>query len=486
MSKARERGLLATAAAVLVAVPFLAVRYPPLIDLPQHAAQIRLFLDTLGHPGGPYTIQWLTPYSLGYLAPGAAWVLFGPAHAGRIGMLAIALLAVGAVHLLAARRGRPAAAATLASTLVFSHVLYWGFMSFAAGWPVFLLWLGLTTGDRARQTRAPALLALGGTAVALYLTHALWFAAGLAWLVLQGLIFRVPVRALGLRLATVSPVLLVAALWFPGLAARGFTSPTVWEASPLGRLAPSSLVDAAFGGLTGHIEGLVFAAIVLWLLLAAWAGRSGGRAGWDRECLLAAALLLVLALVLPATYSRTARFAQRWMPGALALGLLAAPPLALRRGLAPTAGLAVLAALGGATATVWAAVERTSLTGLQASLDALPPAPRLLGLDWVRFNPLLNLRPFVHVAVYGQVLKGGEVGFSFADLAPSPVVYDPPRARPWTERLEWRPERVQWSDFRHFDYVLVGGGDVVHGHVGRYLQPVTTQGTWRLYRVPAS
>jgi hypothetical protein len=485
MREAYARGVLAAAAAGLVATPFLVVRYPPITDLPQHAAQIRLFLDTLGHPGGPYAIQWLTPYSLGYLAPGAAWLVFGPAHAGRLGMLAIALLSVGVLHWVAARRGRPAAAATLASALVFSHVLYWGFMSFAAGWPVFLLWLGLNTGERARETRPPALLVLGATAAALYLTHALWFAAGLAWLVLHGLVFRVPPRTLGLRLAVVSPVLVAAALWFPRLAARGFTSPTVWEVSPLDRLAPAALVDATFGGLTGRVEGLVFAAIVLSLVLAAWAGRSGSSA-WDRECLLAAALLLVLALVLPATYSRTARFAQRWIPVALALGLLAAPALALRRGLARAIALAVLAAFCGATATVWATVERTSLTGLQASLEALPPATRVLGLDWVQFNPLLNLRPFVHLAVYGQVLKGGEVGFSFADLAPSPVVYDPPRARPWTERLEWRPERVQGNDFRYFGYVLVGGGDAVHGYVGRYLQPVTTQGTWRLYRVPTS
>jgi hypothetical protein len=166
------------------------------------------------------------------------------------------------------------------------------------------------------------------------------------------------------------------------------------------------------------------------------------------------------------------------------LALLAAPPLRVRRRLAAVAALGVLAAFSGATLVTWRAFERTSLTGLRPSLAALPPAPRLLGLDWVQFSPLLHSRPFVHLAAYGQILRGGTLGFSLADLAPSLVVYAPPRARPWTERLEWRPERLQRSDLRYFDYVLVGGDDAVHRQLAHYLAPVTTAGVWRLYRVP--
>jgi hypothetical protein len=41
-------------------------------------------------------------------------------------MLAIAVLWVAAIHLLAAPRGRSPAAATPASALFFSHIVYWG------------------------------------------------------------------------------------------------------------------------------------------------------------------------------------------------------------------------------------------------------------------------------------------------------------------------------------------------------------------------
>jgi hypothetical protein len=44
--EARLRLSLALVSCVLVALPFLAVSYPPITDLPQHTAQVRLFLET--------------------------------------------------------------------------------------------------------------------------------------------------------------------------------------------------------------------------------------------------------------------------------------------------------------------------------------------------------------------------------------------------------------------------------------------------------
>src|SRR5262245_58813901 len=46
----RTRVLAAVLCAAFVAMPFLMVRYPPITDLPQHVAQIRLLLAALGNP----------------------------------------------------------------------------------------------------------------------------------------------------------------------------------------------------------------------------------------------------------------------------------------------------------------------------------------------------------------------------------------------------------------------------------------------------
>src|SRR5262245_39040015 len=89
---ARARFVAAMLCSALVIVPFLYVRFPPITDLAQHAAQIRLFLTALADPEGAYRIQWLTPYSAVYAVLGAAWALSTPVNAGRLAVLALGVL----------------------------------------------------------------------------------------------------------------------------------------------------------------------------------------------------------------------------------------------------------------------------------------------------------------------------------------------------------------------------------------------------------
>ncbi len=86
------RILFALLCCLLAAIPFLLVKFPPITDLPQHAAQVRLFGEALNQPDSPYRIRWITPYSLVYAVLGASWLAFGPENAGRLAMLFIALL----------------------------------------------------------------------------------------------------------------------------------------------------------------------------------------------------------------------------------------------------------------------------------------------------------------------------------------------------------------------------------------------------------
>jgi hypothetical protein len=483
---ARERVGLAVASCVLLVVPFLAVHFPPITDLPQHAAQIRLFLEAARNPGGPYTIQWFTPYCAVYVILGAAWGLVGPEHAGRVAMLVIGVMWVAATHRLASQWGRSPAAATLASIFFFSHVLYWGFYSFALGWPVFVVWLLLTGDRRADSTRPKDLLGLTAVAALLYVTHALWLLVAVLWLLASGLLLRLPLRVLGLRALSAAPAVLAAVVWFPHLATRGFESATYWIHTPLGRFHPGWLADAALGGVRGPLEPLVLSALVAWCALGLWQRRRELRTTVDRRCLVAGALFLVLALVLPVQYQSTIRFAERWMPFAAMLILLGLPQPRPRPLLQHGIALALLAVFCTSTLTTWIAFQRTELAGLREALDALPPSQRVIGLAFLRWSPVIRVRPFIQMFAYAQVLKGGELNFSFADFAPSLVVYREVRQPRWTRWLEWYPERLQVGDLRYFDYAVVSGPDSSHAHMvdGLGLRPVTTQGLWRLYRVP--
>jgi hypothetical protein len=482
---ARERVGLAVASGLLITMPFLAVHFPPITDLPQHTAQVRLFLEAVRAPESPYTIQWFTPYSAVYLILGAAWALVGPQHAGRVTMLVIGILWVVANHRLAARWRRSPSAATLASVFVFSHVVYWGFYSFALGWPVFVLWLLLTTGRRGASARPTDLLVLTAGTALLYVTHVLWLLVGLLWLLASGVLLCLPIRLQALRAVSAAPAVLAVLAWYPHLSARGFESAAFWARTPLSQLHPAWLADAALGGVRGALEPLALMAMLAWGALGLWQRRRELRTALDSRCLVAAGLFLALVLTLPSQYQNTIRFAERWMPFAAMMILLSLPPPRLRPLLQQGVALALVAAFCGWTLTSWISFEAIDLAGLREALEAVPPAQRVIGLAFLRGSPVMQGRPFIQVFAYAQALKGGELNFSFAEFAPSLVVYREVRRPPWTRWLEWYPQRVQAGDFQYFDYALVSGSEGSHAIMmdGFGLHAVTTQGLWRLYRV---
>jgi hypothetical protein len=136
------------------------------------------------------------------------------------------------------------------------------------------------------------------------------------------------------------------------------------------------------------------------------------------------------------------------------------------------------------TSVNWIAFERSELSGLGESLEALPQGPRLIGLSYMKDSAIVRGRPFIQVFSYAQVYRGGELNFSFADFGPSLVIYREPRRLAWTSGLEWFPERAKKSDLLSFDYALVSGDDRLHEAVRRdqTFYAVTSSGRWRLYK----
>ncbi|MGO9565958.1 MAG: hypothetical protein ACLP5H_00310 [Desulfomonilaceae bacterium] len=473
---------------LFVAAPFLFVTFPPITDLPQQSAQIRLFLEALHDPSGsPYKIQWFTPYSLSYLMLGISWAFFGGQNAGRIAMLAIAILWVISIHLTASRRDRSTAAATLACLFILNHMVYWGFYSFEIGWPAFLIWFSLNAeGSSERFSLRDAILWLG-CALLLYTSHVLWFMAGVAWLALRGIVFRRPVKETLIRLAYVAPLVVVAWIWYPSFAGSSMATPPLWALGPISRLSFSWLSDAALGGIKGPTESFFFTAALAWVLVSVVQHRKNLKSALDMELLLAACLFFVLALLLPDKYMNTIRFGQRWMPPAMIMLLLAVPAPIVRPLLRQVAALILVAAFSVTTTAAWVRFEKRELSGLKEALASLPSSPKVLGLDLVQKSDLITGHPFIQVFAYSQVLKGGTLNFSFAEFSPCLVVFKKEFAKPWTHGLEWFPGLVQESDLQYFDYVLINGTDQIHAAsmAQSRLTPVTKEGRWRLYRVKA-
>jgi hypothetical protein len=482
--EARSAGLWLAGCLVLVAVPFLLVRYPPITDLPQHVAQIRLFIDAVTNPMTFYKVQWLTPYGASFVLLGLTWFLFGPAAAGRIAFLVMALVWVAAVHWLGWRRKRAATAAVLATILVFNHTLYWGFYSFLAGWPLFCIALETERGLRRKPFGWRSAAILFALTVALYFTHALWFAFTGLWVALVGL--RLPWRAQLARLSCFAPLGLLAAWWFPHLAQRGFYGPTFWDRIGFARMTLDQLADSVLGGITGNAEPLMVGVLIVWIAWGWLSSRGRWRVEADLELLAVGGLFFLLGIFLPYTYQNTIRFAHRWMPFAGVLLILGSPQPSWRPALRKLLVASLLCAYVAATALTWVTFEKVELAGLQESLDALPDQPMVMGLNYVWDSPRILTHAYVQIFAYAQVLHGGDLNFSFADFAPCLVVFQERRWRPWTNGLEWYPTWVKKGDFQFFDYVLLHGDQVAHQEMARRvpLEPVTAEAPWRLYRVP--
>jgi hypothetical protein len=131
----------------------------------------------------------------------------------------------------------------------------------------------------------------------------------------------------------------------------------------------------------------------------------------------------------------------------------------------------------------------TELSGLRESIEQIEKSSesRVLGLSYIQESEFIHSskKPFMQQFAWAQVYKGADLGFSFSEMAPLPIVKrDLGTKTPWTQGLEWYPNLVQDSDFDHFDYVLVfGNSEELAAHSSR-LEPLGSQDQkWRLYRV---
>jgi len=471
---------------VLVAIPFLLVTFPPITDLPQQTGQIRLFWEALGEsPSSPYQIRWLAPNNLSYAVLGASVYLFGYENGGRIAMMLIAVAWCVAIHLLAARRNRPVEAAVLASVFVFNHVIYWGFYSFALGFPLFVWCYFVTLEDSHSDFTWKTALKWTILIFLLYCAHIFWFWVAVFWLVIVSL-RGVPVQVTVRRCLTFLPALVMFVVWFMHSSPGPYSSPMRWNSSPVERIGLAIVNREFLGGIVSPpIEFIVLFLTATWIVVALFSNRKTIASKTDFSLIFLAMMFFVGWFALPDWYDISIRMWTRWLPPMAIFLLLAAPPIVLSEAWKQRIALIVLTSFIATTGFVWVQFERIELSGLRESLDLLPPRSRVIGLDYLKASPRIAVHPYMQLFSYAYLLKDAKLNFSFLDLGRSLVANKELRLHEWTPMLEWYAERATQSDLRHFDYAIIGGKDQVHLVMAQsgILSPVSRQGFWRLYRV---
>ena len=220
------------AASLLATIPIWLSTFPPMTDLPQHAAVIAL-LQAMRRGGFPYEasfeFNWFTPYLFGYLLVYGLLPFVGIVTACKIIVsLALAAMPVSTALLLTETETDPRWA-LLTIPAMYGFAYQWGFLNFLVAAPLGLLFLWLTF----RQARNPTLggaFALGAGVIALFFCHALICAffgaiAGCILLLSAG----TPSAAIR-RLIPLTAVVPVIIVWAAGRVGRSVVRlPSVWD-----------------------------------------------------------------------------------------------------------------------------------------------------------------------------------------------------------------------------------------------------------------
>ena len=434
---------------VLLAL-FLGCRDLPMVDLPQHAAQIVTWqrLDA----GVPeirelFELNFRTPYLLAY--PLAR--LLAPACGAVVALKLVVWLSVVlnlvSVELLARRVGHDPWLGLLGFVTAMGLCFYFGFVSFVLAMPLAIGALSLAIGHaRAPNLRDGAWLAV---LMSLVLT-----AHGIAFVLAFGTAGLLLLRGGGTwleRLAPLVPAALLALVWIAPGPVSVRIGGDLWAPS-LTRLPdfPALLVSM---GAADHAS--------VWLglaLLAAMLATLGFRLERRPERVLPLALLLGGYMLFPTMFRGIVLLHTRLPYFLLPIALLAfAPPAANAR-----QKLAARAAVLGVTLG-WLVMFSTRLAVFQTEAASFHKLE-------ARLRPGLAMRPlvfdrqsaafpgvpaFLHYPAYYYVDKGGSQGYSFAQYPLSVVRYRPGVVATMQGGAEWRPDWFRQEEIPDYDYFLV-------------------------------
>ena len=429
---------------------FLMMRDLPMVDLPQHAAQIAIWLN-FGNPeyhADQFVLNFRTPYLLAYLVARLLAIGVGVMISLK---LVIWLAVVGQVlglHFLCKRLGHDPWLALLGLPLGLGYTFLFGFVSYIVALPLLYLCVGLAAGYAARPSLAAGAM-LVTTLMAVLVSHGFAFAQTLLFV---GPLLMFGKGSIGARSLPLLLPISAAAAWLMPSQAAARLGVDLWEPG-LGRLVslPGILVGSGVKDIDAGLYGLL-----LLLLLGLTFGplvRSLGRT-------LPGVFIVLGFCAFPEVYRGYPllwpRFAMLLVPAML---------LAFR----PRTEVGRLVAFGRQATMLAAVAVWVLLFALRASefnrdtshfheiVDTLPSGLRVRPIV---FDPESHAFPdlpvFTHLPAYYFVAKGGTQGYSFAMYPTSVIRYRDGTVPKMRAGEEWAPEafRIE-AELRDYDCFIV-------------------------------
>lgn len=457
----------------------------PMVDMPQHAAQIAALREIWAGNSTLvelFRVNWFTPYLLGYMLLYVASLVMPVAVASQL-IVSLSLIATPLLtgKLLAAA-GADERWKWLAIPSAYSFAFYWGFLSFLVAVPFGLLFLiqGIRFAAAPTVSRG---IAVAGAALALFFCHII--VLGFVSLVILGHIAGAHYRdwkGLALRALPYTAPLPIIAIW----------------------LAITYTNEARVGS-----DPVVFGPYIVRLfeLLAQPAGR-------DYVSLFSLFITGSVALLPALMGSSFSRSPQRWLP--FALGLLVfvtAPhfvlstayfyqrlgvflvPLWLMAWDAPAAGTRRPDWLVMPLVLFWMFMNTGRFAAFARETEAfdrvlaeMQPGRRVASMVYDKRSPLFALPVYMHFPAWYQAKHAGIVDFNFADFYSQMVRYKADAGPRIDETTTWYPDAFEWD--RHggerYDYFIVkANADIspqIFKHKREAVELVVRSEWWWLYR----
>lgn len=295
-------------------LPFVSVRFVPLLDYPNHLARMYVLahLGDVPQFASAYEAAWSVIPNLGMEGIFALLLpLMDIDTASTVFWIVVVLMHHAGAHVLGRElHGRTPWLAPVAGYFFFSFALFYGFTNYLVGIGVF--YFAFAAWLRFWRVGSPGALALTLLLSMLcYFAHLGGYGVLLVSVVAWTTLHRAPLRRRTLALAIVTPPLLLHALFATPLAADGID----WD-GPLSKLGMAARFLRTYDL---PLDVIFLAAFAGAILLAARAGR--GRP--SRGALLTGATLLLCFLLAPTRWNGTWALDQRFLLPAAVLLLLA-------------------------------------------------------------------------------------------------------------------------------------------------------------------
>jgi hypothetical protein len=449
-------------ASLLATIPVWLACYPPMADLPQHAAQVAT-LRNLHDPNFRFAelfeINWFTPYLVGYMAVYALAPLFGIVAACKI-VVSAALAGIPlSTSLLLRENGTERYWALLTIPAMYGFTYEWGFLNFLVAAPVGLVFLAFVM-RYVRKPNGVNLIWLGLFSILLFFCHALicGFFGLIACIYILAEV-RSPRKALLLVAPMASAIPCIVGWYLRTRSHPTAHEATVWDLGWVHAVDPYSLggrITGFFPRLLGMRANPV--CILTGVSLFAIPLLAGARFGKRMALWVPFAVCVLALLFFPTTTFGTALIAQRFTVFSLPLFLLGINGRIKRPA---WLGVAVILIAGWmvllAARTMRYDSDARAFDGI---LERMEPNQRALSLMMIPDSSTIPSPVFLHFPAWYAAQREGVVDVNFALFYPELVIYKESKIPSAQVGFEWSPGDFTWDEqkgelYRYF---------VVHAH----------------------